>query len=413
MPDCLPFYGWRYNPEKVKIEEVVAPPYDVVGEEEKAFYQKKSPYNIFHLELPETYQKAKHLLEEWIRSQILVKEPKPCLYFYELSFMREQKTLSRKGWILLVKLHHFEEGIVLPHEKVFPKVTDDRFELLKTTGFQFSQIFGLYEDPDLLTISYSPKNLLYEVTLDQQTHHLYQVSEVDIIKEVTDYLKHQKIYIADGHHRYTTALRYKEYMENKLGTTPPRDYHYIAMYVCPIEEPNLLMLPTHRIYRLPNPEDLIQALKNWAEKVYTTEPINFSQNFFKIKERDFGICFKNKVMIFRIKQEVYERFQQKDPVLSKLTLYNFLSLMEQAFQIKEESLKEQNQVEFISEVREVFNHVKDQEIGVIFPELSPLILKEVALQGKRMPHKSTFFYPKILTGLVLNEVSGKPLDFKL
>jgi uncharacterized protein (DUF1015 family) len=87
--------------------------------------------------------------------------------------------------------------------------------------------------------------------------------------------------------------------------------------------------------------------------------------------------------------------------------------MEQAFQIKEESLKEQNQVEFISEVREVFNHVKDQEIGVIFPELSPLILKEVALQGKRMPHKSTFFYPKILTGLVLNEVSGKPLDFKL
>jgi uncharacterized protein (DUF1015 family) len=173
------------------------------------------------------------------------------------------------------------------------------------------------------------------------------------------------------------------------------------------------MLPTHRIYRLPNPEDLIQALKNWAEKVYTTEPINFSQNFFKIKERDFGICFKNKVMIFRIKQEVYERFQQKDPVLSKLTLYNFLSLMEQAFQIKEESLKEQNQVEFISEVREVFNHVKDQEIGVIFPELSPLILKEVALQGKRMPHKSTFFYPKILTGLVLNEVRGKPLDFKL
>jgi len=413
MPECLPFLGWRYNSQKVNIEAVVAPPYDVVTEEEKVLYWKKSPYNIFHLELPESYQKAKLLLENWINSQILLKEPQPCLYFYELSFPRKETMFSRKGWILLVKLHPFEEGVVLPHEKVFPKVTEDRFELLKATGFQFSQVFGLYEDPTLKTLSYNPTDLLYEVSYQEQTHRLYKVSDLEVIQEVVAYLKDQKIYIADGHHRYTTALRYKEYMENLLRKNNQKDYNYIAMYVCPIEEPNLLMLPTHRVYRLDDIEGFLKSLENFTEKIMSVEPINFSENLFKLKEREFGLCLKDKIMVFRIKDEVYERFKQKDPVLANLTLYNFLSLMEEAFQMDEEILKEKKQVRFLSKVEEVLKNLKPGDIGVIFPELSPLILKEVALQGKRMPHKSTFFYPKVLTGLVLNEVSGKNLDFNL
>lgn len=414
MPECLPFCAWRYNPEKVKIEEVVAPPYDIVSEEEVKYFKAKSPYNIFHLELPENYKKAKELLKNWIYSQILIKNKTPGIYFYELEFTYQEKTFLRRGFILLVRLCPFEEGKILPHERTYPKVTEDRFELLKITQFQFSQIFALYEDPFFETFKEvnTNKELLYTIDFNNETHRLYKISKKEIIKNILNFLRNKTFYIADGHHRYITALKFKEYMENIYGKDPQKDYNFVAMYISPLEDKNLLMLPTYRSYYFDDKEEVIKKILDFAEEKLSfkiEKDLNFN-HLFENSQKEWAIVLGNQIKVFRLKDEVFENLKKRNPLFSEIPLYNFLQILEDALKIKEEELKEKNKVKFISEPKKLIEETQKGAMGVIFPLISTEILKKVSQAKKLMPHKCTYFYPKILTGLVLNELSGKDLD---
>ncbi len=413
MPESLPFRAWRYNPSKVSLEEVVAPQYDVVSKDETNYFKRKNPYNIFHLELPETYQKAKELLENWIKKEILIQEKKPAVYLYELEFTYQETKFIRTGFIILIKLSPFEEGKVLPHERVFEKVTDERLELFKTTGFQFSQVFGLYEDPSLFTLKDTKniKDLIYTVSYKNEIHRLYKITEKNFLKSFSNFLKDKTIYIADGHHRYTTALRYRAYMEKIHGKKEFVDYNYTAMYICPFETPGLLMLPTHRTYVLEKKEEFFKKFKEFAE---VFKEIEFDtkdyEKFFEDKRREWIILSENKNYLFRLKKEVFEKIKKEDEILAEITLYNFLKLFEELFSIKEERLVEKGKGRFACSVEEVLKDVRNGATGVVFPVMSPYILKKVAQAKKRMPHKCTYFYPKILTGMLLNEINGKELE---
>jgi uncharacterized protein (DUF1015 family) len=415
MPECLPFCAWRYNSEKVNIEEVVAPPYDVVSEKEIEYFKAKSSYNIFHLELPENYDKAKELLKNWIDSQILIKNSTPGIYFYEIEFTYHGKSFLRKGFILLVKLSSFEEGKILPHEKTYSKVTEDRLELLKKTHFQFSQIFSLYEDPSLETIKIVDeyKEHLYTVNFQNEKHILYKISEKELIKKLLAFFKDKTFYIADGHHRYKTALKFKEYMESIHGKNPLKDYNYIAMYVSPMEDENLLMLPTYRAYYFESPQEIIKKFLKFVEPINSLnldKEINLDK-LFKNSQKEWALIFGEEIKVFRIKDEITEKIRKEDSLFSEIPLYNFLKIMESALKIREEELKEKGKVRFISDLDELIKEVQKGAIGIIFPFISAEILKKVSQAKKLMPHKCTYFYPKILTGLVLNEISGKELDY--
>lgn len=417
MPECLPFCAWRYNQEKVKIEDVVAPPYDIVSEEEIKKFKNKSPYNIFHLEIPENYGKAKETLENWIKSQILIKDKTPGVYFYELKFSYQEKTYTRKGFILLVKLSPFEEGNILPHERTYSKVTDDRFELFKATKFQFSQIFALYEDPSLETLKNVNQNkeLLYEINFQKETHRLYKISERNLVKNLLEFLKDKTFYIADGHHRYETALRFKKYMESIYGKNSNKDYNYTAMYICPMEDKNLLMFPTHRAYYLERPEEFLKKISEFAK---LKKNLEISENldlnhFFENTSQEWAVFFEDKIRIFCLKEEIFENIKRENPLFSEIPLYNFLQVFEKIMNIKEEDLKDAGKVKFISDRETLIEEVKKGALGVAFPSISPIILKKVAQAKKLMPHKCTYFYPKILTGMVLNEVSGKDLSYNI
>ncbi len=409
MSKVLPFPGWRYNTEKIDIEDVVAPPYDVVSQKEVEFYKNKSPYNIFHLELPESYEKAKELLNKWIDEKILIKEKEPCFYYYEVEFTYQGKKLKRRGFVGLVELVPFEEEKVLPHEKVYPKITEDRFNLLKTTGFQFSQIFGLFEDPGLnLLNNLDKEELLYQVSLNEEIHRLYKIPP-EVYKLVKNHFIEKKIYIADGHHRYTTALKYKKYMESINGKNPLKDYNYIAMYLTAFEEESLLMLPTHRLYKLKDPKELINSFSSVCEIKSIDWLELFSENLFTHPEREWLFFAGKEAFLVGIKPALWGRLEQEEPVLSKVTLHNFLKVWEEITGLKEEELKEKGKVLFFSQMEDVMEKSEKEGLGVVFPVLSPLVLKKVASAGKRMPHKCTYFYPKVLTGFLLKEARGNLL----
>lgn len=414
MPECLPFCGYLYNKEKVSIQEVLAPPYDVVDEKEIEFYKNKSPYNIFHLELPETPQKAKLLLDKLIEEQILVRNSIPTIYYHELHFRFRNKAHIRKGYILLVKLYDYEERIVIPHEHTFKKVTEERFELLKTTQFQFSQIHGLYDDPTLYTLNLvnNFNNLYFEVSLNEEIHKLYKIQDDEIISKLTDFLLGKKIYIADGHHRYNTALKYKDYMSKIHGNNKNKDFNFMAMYLTPIDDPNLLMLPTHRLYTFEDVTFFLHRIKPFTEVLHRHKKNSLEEIIESYNNRGdiFIVLTDTETYIVKIRSDIYEILCEKEPELSKLPLFSFLYILKETFHITEEYLKEKGLVKFFSDPQRLSQELQMQRgFGVLFPAVSPLVLKEVTIGGKLMPHKSTYFYPKILSGLVILEVSGKSL----
>ncbi len=414
MPKVLPFRAWKYNSKKVKLEDVVAPPYDVVTEEEVKEFKEKSPYNIFHLEIPETYESAKIHLESWIKSEILIKDDTPKIYLYELEFSYNGKRYRRKGFVNLVELVPFEKGEVVPHERVFQKVTEDRFSLLKTTGFQFSQIFGLFEDEgcNLLNAAEELKSPVFSIEFNGEIHSLYEVRDVDFFRTFCEFFKEKKVFIADGHHRYTTALNYKAYMESLYGKSEDADYNFTSMYLCAFEDPNLLMLPTHRIYELERANEFLDKMKSLCELVKVLEKHEVPKSEFKVLEAEWIVVINEKGYLFRLKPEVLEALKQNDHILSQITLFNFLRVLEEVVGVKEEDLKAQNRVKFLSDVSRVLEECQGSKIGVVFPVLSPEVLKRVAEAGKRMPHKSTYFFPKILTGVLLNELRGNKVEFR-
>lgn len=403
LPRCLPFCGWLFNSEKVKFEEVLAPPYDIVSEEELNIYKQKSPYNIFHLELPESFEVAKLKLREFMDKEILIRNGMPSLYYYEIKFPFEGATFIRRGYILLVKLSSFSEGSILPHEKVYPKITEERFELFKATHCQFSQIFALYEDPELETFKDLPENLNYyfEVKFNKEIHRLAKIQDPSLIYKILKYLEDKKFFIADGHHRYTSALRFKEYMEREYQKTLSKKYNYISLYICPFEEKGLLMLPTHRVFSSKYYQTFSQKIDRYCHliKEFPLKDWKEKEKFLKIEVPYFILYKGGYFKVFLFKESFLNSIEDKD--FRDLPLYGFLKVWKDIFNISERELKERDEVAFVGSEEEAITKTQKDGFSILFPRSPVSFLKKIALKGKVFPHKATFFYPKILSGVVL------------
>ena len=414
MPECKPICGLYYDLKKVPPEKVVAPQYDIVSQEEISYYKSLSPYNAFHLELAENPEKAKLLLDEWKKTGVLIKDAKPALYYYELEFKFSEKLLKRRGFILLVKLHSFEDRQILPHERTFSFVKEERLALLKTAQCYFSQIFGLYEDQGLRTLSLpEERDLVFEVCFNEERHRLYRITNRDFIGFLREHLKGRPIYIADGHHRYQIALTYKAYMEKLFKAKESYDFQYAPFYLTPFEEESLFMLPTHRHYLFPLEESVLNGLKEYAEELrrFKLEEVEAFLEGFAEKNSVFFLFYREQGMVFQIKKEVMAEIERDEPILSRLPLFNFLKLFERVFGQTEEELKAKGKVEFFSNffVEKLQTMKARESFFVLFPRVSPQVLRDAVSSGRLMPHKSTYFYPKILTGTIFYEAKGTSL----
>ena len=420
MAEIKPFRGWRYNPERVRLADVVAPPYDVVTPEEQAFYLQKSPYNVFHLELgpryatdharENQYTRAKKFWDTWRQEGVLIKENAPSLYLYRLRFFWKGQRLTRRGLIALVRLEPWEKKIILPHEKTFDQVTADRLNLLRTTRAQFSQIFCLYHDPGLETLNVLEETgeKLYQVE-DREgfEHELLRITSPPAISQIENALRENPLYIADGHHRYTTALRFMKEMEERYGKTPPRCFHYMMMYLCPFEEPGLLVLPTHRLLQLPfKAEELLARLSPFGEVVEMPAPEteNLDQMTKGLEPHEFLLLHENKVFRFTLKDPLRIRWQEEDPEIFKLPVALFTRVLEEALGISEAALKKEGKAVYTPWVNQIKEKAHGPYFGFLLPPTPVLSLEEIARAGRIMPHKSTYFHPKILTGMVFFEI---------
>ncbi len=444
MARIAPLRGLRYNLTKITtMEDVVSPPYDVIDEQSHNALFKKNPYNMIQLDLTksvdaagalsdERYQQARQTFERWQQENVLARDPEPAIYLYHTEYsIPSGKKFIRKGLVALAGLAEFSEGVVKPHEKTFRGVTTDRLRLIDACQAQFSPIFSLYSDPAgrimALLEAGRPALPLYSVSDHDGCHHtLWAITDRAALAEVKAQFAAKSLYIADGHHRYTTALQLRELMRERHGVVAADSpYDYTMMYLCAMEDEGLSVLPTHRLVRIPY-LTTAEALAEKMQSGFEVEEISGGSREFligevlsRMDENDQGTMFglyhpgEDRCFLLTMRPGVMARTcSGKQPaalqdldvvVLSELVLDCSLGLNHQ--RCEDESL-----IHYYPDPDEALDAAVKESIDgrhgspVLFLMNPTLVsqVRRVADEGLVMPHKSTYFYPKVLTGLLLN-----------
>ncbi len=427
MAEIKPFKGMRYNTFLAgKIGELCCPPYDIISEEERLGYIAENEYNVIRLELPkegeDVYKTAGEVLDMWRNTGVLVHEIKPAVYIYEEEFNAYNKRSSVKGIIVRVKVEEFSKGVILPHEFTLSKAKADRFNLMKATNCNFSQIYALYMDEEHTTLKtidrLSDRKPDQKFTdSDHVTHKLWIITDEKVIEKLVNDFADRKLYIADGHHRYETALNYRNYCrENGISKEgDPQDYQ--MMYLVDMQHPGLVVFPTHRMVRDLESFDKNEVLKGCEEyfditKFTSVGNINSElAKQYKQGKKAFGfycgkgewylLVLKDIEVMAKVLPDLSEASQQLDvSVLHSL-------ILEKTMGIDKENMANQINLTYTKFFEEAIMKVDKGEFQCSFI-LNPTRvteIRDVAAAGEKMPQKSTYFYPKMITGMVMNDLN--------
>lgn len=440
MAEIQPFRGIRYNSEKVRLEEVITEPYDRIPPPLQEEYYLRSPYNVVRIilgkdddpEHPEKnkYRRAKIYLDEWEKKGILIREDQEALYLYEQEFQVKGESKKRMGLIGRVRLEEFSSRKVLPHEKTFPKHKIDRLNLLRETNTNTGQIFLLYKD-DERKVSEALDKALERAVLGAEVkdeidyvHRLWIIKEKEDIQKIQEAMADKVLIIADGHHRYETSLNYKnELLEQIREVKGDESFHYIMMTLFRIDDPGLVILPTYRLVKglgKLSKEGLRELLSPYFEiteiewpDVSDTSPLEEVQERINSESHNLAafIALFKTFFLFHLKsedildQEIKEEKSREWKRLDVAILHSLIIDKLEALSSGPFSLE--NNVSYIRDLDLGIEKVIDGEFQMIFllkPTLLPKI-REIVEKGEVMPQKSTDFFPKLKSGLVMN-----PLD---
>lgn len=411
MAEVKPFKAIRYTKKAGNISELTCPPYDIISESERLDYLKTNEHNVIRLELPkdgeDVYKTAGELFDKWISEGILEKDASEGIYIYEEKFTFDNKEYSLKGLIARVKLEEFSKGVVLPHENTLSKAKEDRFNLMKACHTNFSLVYSLYFDEGKNTLNKAEQKAgepLYSFNSeDGITHTLWKIEDT---KDIEVDFENRKLYIADGHHRYETALRYKN-----AGISDDSDY--IMMMLVPMESDGLVVLPTHRVvHSLDNFSGF--RMLTYCDKYFDVLGVNKEDMTHLLKEIydaggiGFGFYFEYKYFVMALKsdvdlQEVFPGIKKSLYSLDVTVLHSLI--LEQILKIDAEKLKNQTNLTYVKELNKATEMVDlGANCAFILNPTKVSQIADVAADGEKMPQKSTYFYPKLITGLVINEL---------
>lgn len=430
MADYRPFEAHYYNPSKVNFDEVIAPPYDVISPKEQQALYDRSPYNVIRLILNKEeagdkdrnnrYTRARDFFHHWRQNQILIREEKPCFYLYRQIFDHPEsgKKLARFALLGIVKLEPFEKGIVVAHEKTLAKPKADRRRLLEMTKTNFSPVFGLYEDEagylqSLLTNMSAQKPFFNAAGAEGVSHEMWRITESPVIHRIQEFLGQKNIYIADGHHRYQTALDYAQEMRRRerIPEDILRPYDFALMALVRFEEEGLVLLPTHRTVK-PfagwDSKKLLENLKQFfrVENLKRSDPEVRGQTptGFDLILQDgsnYRLTLENldkaKSQMPAGKPEIWYSLDVN--LLAHLVFHQLMGLAPESWE---------SHLQFTHSEKEAKEWVGRGEAVCAFllraPEVK--ILKQMGEVKELMPQKSTYFYPKLASGLVFYQHSN-------
>ncbi len=426
MAEIRAFHALRYDLEKAgRIEELTCPPYDIISEEQREEFLARNPRNVIRLELPkgeDPYGEAARTLNQWMEEGILKTDMDPGLYIYEQEFLTQVdkgETRRLRGLICWVKLEEFAAGVVLPHEETLSKAKEDRFRLMDATHCNFSQIYSLYQDPghmtrqrlDSLTETCAPR---YAFSDGLVTHRLWVVNDTVAIAAIQEDFAGRKLYIADGHHRYETALNYRRHLKEQGITCPGADF--VMMMLADMADQGLVVFPTHRLVRGLDGFDCPAMLRksgDWfqVEQVQNREQAQQSLDKAYSQGQHAFACYDGHCwhcLILKDPAVMEELLPQASAAYRGLDVTILHSLiLEKLLGIDKENMAAQRNLTYTRSTEEAVSSVDRGESCCCFL-LNPTRVEEigaVAACGEKMPQKSTYFYPKLITGLVMNSLT--------
>lgn len=426
MAHVTGFRGLRFNTEKSgDIAKVVCPPYDIISEQQRLDYIRENEYNIIRLELPkegeDPYRTAADTLRAWEDNGVIVREDKNAVYIYEEEFSAYGASHSVKGCIVRVKLEEFENGVILPHEFTLSKAKEDRLNLMKATNCNFSQIYALYSDEEGKTISLLDR--LSEGAPDIEltdgdgvTHRMWIVTDESEAADICSDFEGRKLYIADGHHRYETALNYRNYCRENGLSKEGDAVDYQMMMLVNMEHKGLVVFPTHRLVRGLTDFDGQKILNACSEffditEYETTDNIEAVLNKLYSEDKTaFGMYCGNgrwSLLVLKSLEPMKELLPNASAATQGLDVSVLHTLiLEKLMGIDAENMAKQINLTYVKDSSDALSAVDNGSANCAFI-LNPTKIREiceVSQAGEKMPQKSTYFYPKLITGLVMNKL---------
>ena len=391
MVTFLPFKGYRPRLQAgEKIESRISPPYDVIGDEYLKQLQS-SQYNVTNLTLSpdadKRYTASRKLLDEMIAKEILLPD-QPSFYIYDQRFTSGGKEYNRRGLVGILKTEEYSEGHIIPHEETFSKVKADRLNLLRDMETHLESIFGIFPGlgADLAKKVDNAARLCYRyVDSDGVEHRYSRITDETICKEITEKLKDQNMLIADGHHRYETALNYAK--ENPDCEAK----QYVLCTMVAADDQGLVIWPTHRLI---DAEDIgeTSALKKMEKKMVMKE-VTEEEMEAQLKDHLFGMIFKSGRCF------LFDNKEQNENILFELDTYSAQeNILKGIYKSDEGKSKVSYDAELESVKKAMAEKKHDAAIILNDPQLSTIW--DLSEKGKRMPKKTTYFFPKIWSGWV-------------
>ena len=423
MANIKPFCGIYFNQDKITdISKVICPPYDIISPVAQESYHRLSPYNMIHLEFgrdkpgEDKYKRAEVSFNNWLKEEILMRDKEPAIYFYNQRFTIRGEAKERLGFIALLRLEG-KGNTVFPHEHTRLESKEDRFQLIRRVEANLSPIFVLFSDEKRIIRRTYEKYIkdtspfIEIIDEERMSHKIWRFNSEDALELFQAQMENKNIFIADGHHRYEVALAFREEMKKKLGNLPEEaDSSYIMAYFTNIEGKGLSILPIHRLVEGIS-DFRIDTFKEAVKAYFDIQEIKERDNFLLllekagVRENTLGMYRDKKFYLLRLKNK---KFLDKE-ILDKpkeyrsldVTILNYIVLK----RILGLNLEDKEKIKFNPNTDELISHVDNCNSSVAF-FLNPVKIEQlvsIAQAGERMPPKSTYFYPKVYAGLLINK----------
>jgi len=417
MADVQPLTTLRYDPAVAgPLGDLIAPPYDVIDDHMRAGLAAQSPYNVVELDLPESYEGAARTLEQWRENGVLVREDEPAMWVLRQDYTApDGSSRTRTGFFARVRVEDYGAGRIRPHERTHPGPREDRLRLTRATHANLSPIFSLFPDAGGAAREALDRATSEEPFADVTDHEgtrnvLWRVADPDLVAALQGALADVELLIADGHHRYETARAYADEVGGE------GDHRYVLMLLVALEDPGLLVFPTHRLLTgLREDSEKQIAIRDAARRDFEIEPLedkrelepatNGTAMAFGYMDAHFKQPYRMTLKDQRIADEALadmpEPYRRLDTaVLEALFLRGALGM-------SEDDISHLRGLDYSKDLADAIERVESGSADAgFFMRATPVEqVREVAATGEPMPPKSTYFYPKVPTGLVFNPLT--------
>ncbi len=421
MVDIRPFKAIRYTSEAGDPEDLITQPYDKIDLQMQKEYYAKSPYNYCRLILPieeNKYQVAKERIMQWLKKGVMSKENQSAIFVSRQEFTLEGKKYVRTGIIAALKLYNYSENMVFPHEGTYKAPKADRLNMLRTVQKDLEPVFLIYQDQEKKTIAFleeiAKTEPVTEVTDSLKVKHtIWKVTDPEKISQLQAVMGSKTMVITDGHHRYESAIAYRDEIRGKGNYNEDSAFNFHMSYIVPVQEEGLVVLPTHRLlkeYKLTS--ELLEAFKFFFE-VHDIEPdVKGIENFLKqhVNEHAFCIYDGSKAYGLTLKHDkaVYDFVNAN--VSKETKIFDVVILRDIVFKfiLKTGELNMDENILYVRWTQAAVEKVNTGEASIAFlvNPISAKTVAEIAQQHELLPEKSTDFYPKMVSGLMMMDISA-------